>query len=306
MISIQQIQYIVTVAEERQFQRASDRCFVTQPTLSMQIKKAEETLGNRIFDRSRSPLELTEYGTKLLPILRDVLSEYNRIEALSQLEQGTFREQLRIAVIPTIAGYLLPDLFDEWKQELDDIELTIEEMKTEEILVALEEKSIDLGILAGPVQHPKWRTNILYHEEIFAYTPQYKKRTIASSELEQEHPWLLSKGNCLRTQMIHFCELNGKSEQGWNYEGGNIELLVKMVDLHGGYTLIPEHYAASLKIEGLNRIESDGLHEHPAREIIAVCSNRTPKWHAIERLIRTVQLKYGQREVKNLKLLDWK
>jgi LysR family hydrogen peroxide-inducible transcriptional activator len=123
--------------------------------------------------------------------------------------------------------------------------------------------------------------------------------------LEKEHPWLLSKGNCLRTQMVHFCELESKNDQGWNYEGGNIELLVKMVDIHGGYTLIPEHYAASLKIDGLNRIESDGLHENPAREIISVCSNRTPKWHAIERLIHTVQLKYGQKEMKNLKLLNW-
>lgn len=305
MISIQQIQYIVTVAEERQFQRASERCFVTQPTLSMQIKKAEETLGNKIFDRSRSPLELTEYGSKLLPILRDVISEYNRVEALTKQEEGTFREQLRVAVIPTIAGYLLPDLFDKWKEELEDIELTIEEMKTEEILVALEEKTIDMGILAGPVQHPKWRTNILYHEEIYAYTPQMENRVISSSELEKEHPWLLSKGNCLRTQMVHFCELEPESDQGWNYEGGNIELLVKMVDLHGGYTLIPEHYAASLKIDGLNRIESDDLRENPAREIIAVCSNRTPKWHAIERLIRTVQLKYGQKDIQNLKLLNW-
>ncbi len=305
MVSIQQIQYIVTVAEERQFQRASERCFVTQPTLSMQIKKAEETLGNKIFDRSRSPLELTEYGSKLIPILRDVISEYNRIEALTRKEEGTFREQLRVAVIPTIAGYLLPDLFDEWKQELTDLELTIEEMKTEDVLVALEEKTIDLGILAGPVQHPKWRTNILYHEEIFAYTPQFDNRVIASSELEKEHPWLLSKGNCLRTQMVHFCELEPENDQGWNYEGGNIELLVKMVDLHGGYTLIPEHYANSLKIDGLNRIESDDLRENPAREVIAVCSSRTPKWHAIERLIRTVQLKYGQKEIKNLKLLNW-
>ncbi|PWL28766.1 MAG: hypothetical protein DCO96_08050 [Fluviicola sp. XM-24bin1] len=305
MISIQQIQYIITVAEERQFQRASERCFVTQPTLSMQIKKAEETLGNKIFDRSRSPLELTEYGSKLLPILRDVISEYNRVEALTKQEEGTFREQLRVAVIPTIAGYLLPDLFDKWKDELEDIELTIEEMKTEEILVALEEKTIDMGILAGPVQHPKWRTNILYHEEIYAYTPQFENRVIASSELEKEHPWLLSKGNCLRTQMVHFCELEPESDKGWNYEGGNIELLVKMVDLHGGYTLIPEHYAASLKVKGLNRIESDDLHENPAREIIAVCSNRTPKWHAIERLIRTVQLKYGQKDIQNLKLLNW-
>jgi len=306
MISIQQMQYIVTVAEERQFQRASERCFVTQPTLSMQIKKAEETLDHKIFDRSRSPLELTSYGRQLMPILRDILSEYDRIQALSDRERGVYKEQIRVAIIPTIAGYLLPDLFDEWISELDDIELTIEEMKTEEILVALEEKSIDLGILAGPVHHPRWRTNILYHEEILGYIPSMKEQTIPSSVLEMEHPWLLSKGNCLRTQMIHFCELDANSDKGWNYEGGNIELLIKMVDLHGGYTLVPEHYASSLKIEGLHKIESDELHENPAREVIAVSSNRSPKWHAMERLIRTVQLKYGQAKRESLKLLDWK
>ena len=84
MVSVQQIQYIVTVAEECQFQRASERCFVTQPTLSMQVKKAEETLGHLIFDRSRSPLALTNYGKTLLPILRDILSEYDKIGDLAK------------------------------------------------------------------------------------------------------------------------------------------------------------------------------------------------------------------------------
>lgn len=307
MISIQQMQYIIAVSEEQQFQRASERCYVTQPTLSMQVKKAEETLGSLIFDRSRTPLELTAYGEKLVPILRDVLSEYDRIQALGDREKGIFRERLRVAVIPTIAGYMLPDLFDAWKEELDDVELTIQEMKTEDILAALEMKTIDMGILAGPVHHPKWRTTVLYQEEILAYSPAFTKEVVLSSELEQQHPWLLSEGNCLRTQMVHFCELDGRDNNGWNYEGGNIELLVKMVDLHGGYTLIPEYYSSVLNVDKMNRIESDELKEHPAREIIAVSANRSPKWHSMERLIRTVQLHYAQSaENRALKLLNWK
>lgn len=305
MISIQQMQYIVAVTEERQFQRASERCFVTQPTLSMQIKKAEESLGNRIFDRSRSPLELTEYGNELLPILRDLLTEYDRIQALGNKENGTFKEQLRIAIIPTIAGYMLPELYDVWKQELADTELMIEELKTEEILVALEEKTIDMGILAGPVHHPKWRTSVLYHEEIYAYAPQLHNGIISPTDLEKQHPWLLRKGNCLRTQMIHFCELEDSNDNGWNYEGGNIELLVKMVDMHGGYTLIPKHYSDILGKNDLKRIQSDDLQEFPAREIIAVSANRSSKWQAMERLIRSVQLKYGSPEKTPLKLLNW-
>ncbi|MFT6923648.1 MAG: LysR family hydrogen peroxide-inducible transcriptional activator [Crocinitomicaceae bacterium] len=306
MISIQQMQYIVTVAEERQFQRASERCFVTQPTLSMQIKKAEQTLGNQIFDRSRSPLELTEYGKELLVIIRDVLTEYSRVKLLGEQRTGSYREQLKVGIIPTIAGYMLPGMFDEWMKDLEGVELIIEEMKTEEILVALEEKTIDLGILAGPVHQPKWRTTVLFHEEIYAYAPMIKEKTISPQKLEEYHPWLLSKGNCLRTQMIHFCELEEKSKLGWNYEGGNIELLVKMVDLHDGYTLIPSNYKGLLNLKNVVRIQSDELKEYPAREIIAVSSNRNPKWSSLEKLIRLVQLKYFKAGEEGLKLLSWK
>ncbi|NRA10947.1 MAG: LysR family transcriptional regulator [Crocinitomicaceae bacterium] len=306
MVSIQQMQYIVTVAEERQFQRASERCFVTQPTLSMQVKKAEQTLGNQIFDRSRSPLELTEYGKELLVIIRDVLTEYSRVKLLGEQRSGIYREQVKVGIIPTIAGYMLPGLFQEWMRDLEGVELIIEEMKTEEILVALEEKTIDMGILAGPVHQPKWRTTVLFHEEIYAYAPTIKDETISPFDLEEYHPWLLRKGNCLRTQMIHFCELKEKSKQGWNYEGGNIELLVKMVDLHGGYTLIPSNYRDLLHLKDVVRIHSDTLKEYPAREIIAVSSNRNPKWSSMEKLVRLVQLKYYKNGEDQLKLLSWK
>lgn len=305
MISFQQIQYIIAVAEERQFQRASERCFVTQPTLSMQVKKAEETLSHLIFDRSRSPLTLTNYGEQLLPILRDILSEYGKIEVLTKKRNGTFKEQIKIAVIPTIAGYMIPSLYQKWRGVLKDVDLVIEEMKTEEIIVALEEKSIDLGILAGPLHRSKWRTSVLYQEEICVYAPHLGKKIVTPAELEEYHPWLLTKGNCLRTQMIHFCELNNQKTSNWNYEGGNIELLVKMVDLHKGYTLIPSNYLDLLGLNESTRIQSEKLKEFPAREIIAVCSNRSPKWSSMEKLIREIQLNYNTENTGNLKLLKW-
>jgi LysR family hydrogen peroxide-inducible transcriptional activator len=302
MVTIQQMQYILTLAEERQFLRASSRCFVTQPTLSMQIKKAEDELGHTVFDRSSSPLELTEFGKELLPIIRDVLNEYARIETMMHVQAGTFKEKLRIAVIPTIAGYLLPDMFDNWLTELDDVELVIEELKSEEILVALEEKRIDVGILAGPVHNPKWRTSVLFHEEIRVYGPSIEKKLLTPEELEVYNPWLLSKGNCLRTQMIHFCQLNEPDRKKWNYEGGNIELLLKMVDLNGGYTLVPSNYIGLLDLKDTIRVVSND--QYPAREVIAVSLNRSPKWKHIEKIIRSIQLKYSN-DQSNLQLLDW-
>lgn len=304
MISIQQMQYILTLSEEQQFQRASEKCFVTQPTLSMQLKKAENTLGSDIFDRSTTPLDLTPFGENLLPIVRDVLSEYGRISQLADRKKGIYRERLRIGIIPTIADYMVPDLFNKWKESLSGVQLSIEEMKTEEILVALDQKKIDVGILAGPVNDPKLKTNILFQEEIVAFVPREKASEVTTEDLENYHPWLLTSGNCLRTQMIHFCSLNTESDD-WNYEGGNMGLLKQMVQMNGGYTLIPERSITN-RTSDYKRIRS-ALGEIPARQIIALSSNRSSKWGSIEQIVRSVQFFYGNMpHDKELKLLSWK
>lgn len=303
MISIQQMQYILVLSEEQQFQRASEKCFVTQPTLSMQLKKAENTLGNAIFDRSTTPLELTPFGELLLPIVRDILSEYARINELTEKQKGVYRERVRIGIIPTVADYMVPDLFNKWKSVLTGVQLSIEEMKTEDLLVALGQKKIDVGILAGPVKDPKLRTSVLFNEEILAYVPELDEKEVTTEDLEHHHPWLLTSGNCLRTQMIHFCSLNMERDD-WNYEGGNMKLLRQMVKMNGGYTLIPEQ-SISEKTSEYKRIRSS-IGEVPARQIIALSPNRSTKWESTEKIVRSVQLHYGeQKKDVDLKLLSW-
>lgn len=303
MISIQQMQYILVLSEEQQFQRASEKCFVTQPTLSMQLKKAEITLGAAIFDRSTSPLELTPFGELLLPIVRDILSEYGRISELTEKQKGVYRERVRIGIIPTVADYMVPDLFNKWKSVLTDVQLSIEEMKTEDVLIALDQKKIDIGILAGPVNDPKLRTSVLFQEEILAFVPESKAKEVTTEDLGNHHPWLLTSGNCLRTQMIHFCSLNTERDD-WNYEGGNLELLKQMVVMNGGYTLIPER-SISKKTNDYKRIRSS-IGEIPARQIIALSPNRSTKWGSIEQIVRSVQLNYGDKKNgEELKLLSW-
>lgn len=304
MISIQQMHYILVLSEEFHFQRASELCFVTQPTLSMQIKKAEETLEAQIFDRSRNPIELTAFGQDLLPIIRDTLNEYGKISELFNRKKGTYKEEIRIGIIPTVAGYMLPDLYTSWLKELSDVQLTIEEMKTEEILKALDHKKIDMGILAGPVHDPKLRTVPLYQEEIKVFYPDGKNVSVSVDELKNVHPWLLTSGNCLRTQMMNFCELRENFKDEWDYEGGNIELLQKMVRLHGGYTLVPENYIEEKSKD--YKVVKSTIGGAPAREIIALSSNRTAKWGTLERLIRSVQLNYSQSAASSdYQLLNW-
>lgn len=303
MISIQQMHYILVLAEERHFQRASERCFVTQPTLSMQVKKAEEALESDIFDRSRNPLELTAFGEALVPVLRDTLNEYARIEELVSRSKGTFKEELRVGIIPTVAGYMLPDLYSQWQKELEEVHLTISELKTEDLLLALDQRKIDIGILAGPVHDPKMRTIPLYQEEIGLYFPEGKKNKVETETLKSIRPWLLTSGNCLRTQMMNFCELKESSNTQWDYEGGNLELLMRMVELHGGYTLVPEYYLKGDHSKLKHIVSSTG--ELPAREIIALVPNRSAKWKISERLIRTLQLQYSGSRRENLRMLNW-
>jgi LysR family hydrogen peroxide-inducible transcriptional activator len=306
MISLQQMNYIVILSEELQFQRASERCFVTQPTLSMQIKKAEDTLGYAIFDRDAQPLQLTPAGKSLLPIIREILAETEKIKHLSEQLKGNVKEEIRIGIIPTIATYLLPDLFTAWVRDFTNVRLKIKELKTTETIEALEKKELDLAVIAGPFHDPRIQTIPLYLEEILIYCPQHQAATISFEEIQKMHPWLLNQGNCLRTQMLHFCQLNAQDTKvDWDYEGGNLPLLLEMVEQQGGYTLIPGHF--KLKPEQLKGIKKlSGPTAAPAREIIALTPNRSMKTENIKALIRSMQLYYGiKAQNKHLQVLDW-
>lgn len=305
MLSFQQIQYIITLSEELQFQRASERCFVTQPTLSMQVKKAEEMLGEFVFDRSHQPLRLTSFGQELIPYLRDTMFEYEKINQFVSRSKGTYKEEIRIAIIPTVAGYMLPELYQTWKEKLTNVQLVIEEMKTEDLLVALEERKIDIGILSGPINNSNLRSIPLYQEEIKVFFPSEHKRVLTTEELREAHPWLLNHGNCLRTQMMDFCGLNELGVKAdWDYEGGNIKLLEEMADKYGGYTLVPDFHIKH-RLSDYKSIQSE-QGEIPAREVVAVVSKRKEKWDYIEQIVRSIQFQYySKSENKQFKLLNW-
>ncbi len=307
MISLQQISYVIALSEERYFQRASERCFVTQPTLSMQIKKAEETLGHAIFDRDSNPLQLTPFGQQLIPILREILAETDKIKLLSEQFNGNVKQEIRIGIIPTVAAYMLPDLFKDWIETFENIKFKITELKTPDAIEALEKKELDMAIIAGPYQDPRLRCTTLYQEEIQVYCPQIKAKQIYFEQIQQLHPWLLNKGNCLRTQMLHFCKLTeSKDEKAhWDYEGGNLPLLIEMVEQNGGYTLIPAHFNLNpTQKQGIKKIAD--IQASPGREVIALVPNRSMKMVHLEALILKIKHHYAQKKTnKNLLVLDW-
>lgn len=308
MLSIQQIQYILALVEQGNFSRAAEHSFVTQPTLSMQIKKAEEIIGFAIFDRHRNPVELTPLGEKLIPILQDIQENIHRIEYLKGSLTGEYQEEIRLGIIPTIAPYLVPRLFDDWQKQLPSVRLVIQELKTEDLLDAIHSRKIDYGIFAGPHEDVSMQFTPLYMEEIQAYCPTCDTDKLEMSQLKNLRPWLLSQGNCLRTQMMQLCELSNENETDWNYEGGNIEMLVRMVDVKGGYTLVPVHYNALLNrpSDQFIPIENEISASRPARMIMGVALKKNRKWESIRPLVHFIQLEFNDSTKNSYQVLSWK
>lgn len=306
MISLQQMRYLLILSEELQFSRASERCFVTQPTLSMQVKKAEEQLGYPVFDRANNPLSLTPYGEEVIPILREILLENENLRLLNDRMAGRIKEEIRVGIIPTVSVYMLTRLFALFSKAFPNVRFLYIEHPTETLLSALERGSIDFGILAGPYQQAKYRTVPLFTEEIELYSAIGSGEEIDVSMLDGQQPWLLSKGNCLRTQVINFCNITENGETpSWDYIGGNMDLLVEMVNMNGGYTLLPASFK-STKERPQFRKRLASSYGYPAREIIGVFPLRSYKAPQLERMVKEIQLAFTQRNKAPLHILDWK
>lgn len=301
MISIVQIEYILAVYEERNFQRAADRCFVTQPTLSVQLKKAEKQLGGRLFNRDITPLEPTPFFLKLLPIFLQVKSDMRALEQKIKQDKYGVKEEIKIGVIPTIAHYLIPEMFGILSEKMHDYTLKFEEHRTNELLELLERRKLDVIILSGPLEAQGFELQKLFVEEMAFYmkNPIPMKSV---KDLGKAQPWLLTEGNCLRSQMINFCELKDENELNWDYQGSSIDVLTRMVDRYGGYTIIPMNYPKE-HIDNSKIVRmKDAV---PARSIVAGYHRRNTYYDAIVKVFQAIQAVYGNTESKDWEFVDW-
>lgn len=304
MISITQCKYILSLSELNNFQKAAEANFVTQPTLSMQLKKAEEKLGNKLFDRDRNPLELTQFGIAVLPYFRNIVESELALSDFISKENGNHLETLRIGIIPTIGSYLVPKLFEFAKQNLPDVQLLFSEYTSELLLEAIETRKVDMGIMAGPVSNSNFNQQILFEEELFIYAPHHEGNTIDNVKLSKMQPWLLSKGNCLRTQMLNFCEIEKNLKSQWNYEGGNMDIVMRMVDSEGGFTVIPEYHIALTDRKKINFKTLEN--EHPGRSVISIQLSSNRKKARLTKIIKHAQICMSVHREYQLNILNWK
>lgn len=241
-----QLEYIVAVDTWRHFATAAEHCFVTQPTLSMQIQKLEEELDIKIFDRSKQPVVPTEMGVELIAQARRILAERNQLLETVQSRKGLVTGELRIGIIPTLAPYLLPLFVQPFTKKFPSVKLVVHEMMTELIVSRLREGKIDAGILVTPLQEPGIREFVLFYEELMAYVSKknavYEKTYLLPQDIDPNKLWLLEEGHCFRSQIVNLCELRKASKEGnsFDYEAGSIETLRRMVEMNDGITILPE------------------------------------------------------------------
>jgi len=212
-MTLNELRYIVAVAQERSFGRAAAKCFVSQPALSVAIQKLEEELGAPLFERGKNEVTATPVGARVVEQAQKVLEEAARIRELARAGRNQLVGTLRLGVIYTVAPYLLPDLIPALHERAPQMPLEIEENLTEQLEVALKSGRIDAAIIALPFNPPGVVTEFLYEEPFQVVVPLghkwAKRKSIAPDELPSEHTILLNVGHCFRDQVLDSCpELN--------------------------------------------------------------------------------------------------
>ena len=287
-MTLVQLEYIVALDTYRHFVLASEKCFVTQPTLSMQIQKLEEELGVKIFDRTKQPVIPTEIGGRIIAQARTILREAGGVKELIDDQKDSLTGELRIGIIPTLAPYLLPPLFKQIREKHPQLELVIKETITEEVIHELKNNRLDCGVVATPLNDPSIKEDVLFYEELFVYVSRknalYDKKYVLANELDPNQLWLLEEGHCFRSQVLNLCELRKYSEVNFKYETGNIETLKRMVDKSDGITILPELAVMEFTKSQLKFVKK--LKEpSPAREVSIV----THRDHIKTKLIKTLK-----------------
>lgn len=243
-MTLTQLEYIVTLDTYRHFSLAAEKCFITQPTLSMQIQKLEEELGLKIFDRTKQPVIPTEIGRDIIAQARIALHEAQMIKQIINDQKDTLAGELRIGIIPTLAPYLLPPLYKSMREKYPKLNLVLKELITEEVILELKNNRLDCSIVVTPLKDPSIKEDVLFYEELFVYASKKnalsEKKYVLANEIDPSQLWLLEEGHCFRSQILNLCELRKSSDLHFKYETGNIETLKRMVDKSDGLTILPE------------------------------------------------------------------
>lgn len=313
MITLTQLEYIVAVDEYRHFATAADKCFVTQPTLSMQIKKLEDDLGVIIFDRSRQPVVPTDLGAKLIVQARTVLASTQRMKEIINEEKQEVAGSLKIGIIPTLAPYLLPIFIGDYIRRYPAVKVEVEELVSEEIIRRLKRDTLDAGIFVTPFHDEKIVERPIFYEEMMIYAhPGHellKKKDVEIQDIATPEIWMLGDGHCFRDQVVNLCEMHDTQHKNlpFDFESNSLETLMKIVDREGGFTLIPELALLYMTEEKKKQVRSFTTYK-PLREVSVIYSRYFTKQKLINLLCEDIKqvVPPGMLKKERGRIVEWK
>ena len=306
-MTITQLKYTLAVAESGNFTTASEKCFVTQPTLSMQVQKLEDELGITIFNRSTKPLQVTEIGGKVLSQARKIVEESSRMNDVISQEKGIIGGTLKVGIIPTVSSTLLPLFLNIFIKKHKNVELSIEEYNTDTISKKLEDNTIDCAIAATPLNNSKIIERPLYYEPFVAYVPEHHflsgNKSLELEDLTNSNLLILEDGHCFRNQVLNLCSLGDLNKQ-YELKSGSFETLINLSNNGPWMTIIPYLHSNNLSSKNIqNIIPFDD--PAPAREISMIYSKSQLKLPVINALMGTISsVVRGQIKYNDIKIMS--
>ena len=286
------MEYIVAVYRVRHFAKAAEMCGVTQPTLSAMIQKLEKELGVKIFERSSQQVTPTTIGKLVVEQAWKVISRANKIKDIIAEEEQSLSGTFRIGILPTIAPYLLPRFFTKLEKENPDIDFHILEMKTADIMKALNRGEIDAAIAVRLDKLDVYTQTSMFYEQFIAYVakgdPLFSHKNIKTSDLNNEFLWLLDEGHCFRDQLVKFCNLKSANESKSKYSLGSIETFMRMVESGQGVTFIPELALSQLSDRQKELVRPFAL-PIPVRDVVLLTTKNFVRHSIAELIIKSVK-----------------
>ena len=242
-IKLKDLRYLVAVADTRHFGRAAERCFVSQPTLSAQLKKLEQSLGVQLIERQPNNVAVTDAGEQIVARARRILEACEEVATLARSHRDPLAGVLRVALLPTIGPYLLPHIARPLQRALSRLELHLHEYQTAPMLERLRAGELDMGILALPVDLDGLEARELYSEPFKVLVPDRhalaQRERVTMGDLEGQSLLLLEEGHCLRDQALAVCSRAGLGERQ-DFSATSLETLRQMVATGAGITLLPQ------------------------------------------------------------------
>jgi LysR family transcriptional regulator, hydrogen peroxide-inducible genes activator len=292
-MTLQQLEYAIALHTHGQFSEAAAHCHVSQPSLSVMIKKLEDELGTAIFDRRRQPIVATEMGELILAQARVVLQEARSLHELVATHRSEPVGRLHLGVIPTIAPYLMPLFIEAFSEKYPMIQLDIVENTTENLERMLKQGRLDACILATPPIDERCTARPLYSEAFVAYAPHEAsllgKNYVLAEDIDPEKLLLMEEGHCIREQIINLCALRQVHSRLRNihFEAGNLETLRRLVEAHSGITILPQMALLDLDEDRMQyvRFFKDPA---PVREVTLVAHNKCPKQRLLDVLATVI------------------